>query len=65
VLNTFNTIDTTYTTVPAKRAITIRDLLTHTSGLGYPAIGTAEENAIYAKSHITGGVGERSQKLSM
>ncbi len=49
VLNTFDFKDTTYTTVPAKRAVTIRDLLTHVSGLGYPAIGTPRENAIYAK----------------
>jgi CubicO group peptidase (beta-lactamase class C family) len=64
VLNTFNIKDTTYTTVPAKRAVTIRDLLTHVSGLGYPAIGTPAENAIYAKNAITGGVGVRNQKLS-
>lgn len=64
VLNTFQPKDTTYNTVPAKRLITIRDLLTHTSGLGYPGIGTSEAKAIYAKSKITGGVGERSQKLS-
>src|ERR1700712_2674536 len=30
VLDKFNQADTTYTTVPAKRQITIRDLLTHT-----------------------------------
>jgi len=64
VLNTFNPQDTTYTTVPAKRPITIRDLLTHTSGLGYPGIGTPAENALYAKNNITGGVGVRDQKLS-
>ncbi|MGZ3834418.1 MAG: serine hydrolase domain-containing protein [Mucilaginibacter sp.] len=64
VLATFNAKDTTYTTVPAKRPITIRDLLTHTSGLGYPAIGTPAENAIYAKSYMTGGVGTKGQKLS-
>lgn len=64
VLNSFNATDTTYTTIPAKRPVTIRDLLTHVSGLGYPAIGTAEENAIYAKSYITGGVGTKNQKLS-
>ena len=64
VLNSFNPKDTTYTTVPAKRPVTIRDLLTHTSGIGYPAIGTPEENAIYMKSNITGGVGVRDQKLS-
>ena len=64
VLESFNAADTSYTTVPAKRPITIRDLLTHTSGLGYPAIGTPAENAIYAKARITGGVGIRDQKLS-
>jgi CubicO group peptidase (beta-lactamase class C family) len=64
VLNKFNSSDTTFTTVPANRHITIRDLLTHTSGIGYPAIGTAEENAIYAKSGLTGGVGTKNQKLS-
>lgn len=64
VLATFNPKDTTYTTVPAKRQITIRDLLTHTSGLGYPAIGTPAENAIYAKSYLTGGVGVKTRKLS-
>jgi CubicO group peptidase (beta-lactamase class C family) len=64
VLDTYNAKDTTYTTVAAKRAVTIRDLLTHVSGLGYPGIGTPEEIAIYAKYHITGGVGVTNQKLS-
>jgi len=64
VLNSFIFKDTTYTTVPAKRPITIRDLLTHTSGIGYPGIGSPEENAIYAKSYLTGGVGVKDQKLS-
>ena len=64
VLATFNPNDTTYTTVPSKRPVTIRDLLTHTSGLGYPGIGTPAENALYAKSNITGGVGTKDQKLS-
>ena len=63
VLATFNPIDTTYTTVPAKRPVTIRDLLTHTSGLGYPAIGTPAEIALYAKAYMTGGVGVKGQKL--
>lgn len=57
VANSFNLKDTTYTTVPAKRAITIRDLLTQTSGIGYPGIGTPEANAMYAKNLVTGGVG--------
>lgn len=64
VLNTFNASDTTYTTLPAKRPVTIRDLLTHTSGLGYAGIGTPVENAIYAKDKITGGIGIHDQKLS-
>lgn len=63
VLASFNPADTSYTTVPAKRPVTIRDLLSHTSGLGYPAIGTPAENAIYAKSWITGGVGTKGQEL--
>ncbi len=63
VLNSLNLKDTTFTTVPAKRPVTIFDLLTHTSGLGYPAIGTAEENAVYAKYYITGGVGTKGQQL--
>lgn len=57
VLDKFNAADTTYTTVPAKRPITIRDLLTHTSGLDYPLIGTKEMRAIYAKAGIPSGLG--------
>ena len=64
VLDNFNWKDTTFTTVPAKRPVTILDLLTHTSGLGYPAIGTPQENAIYAKYYITGGVGTKEQTMS-
>lgn len=36
VMATFNEKDATYTTRPANREITIRHLLTHTSGLSYP-----------------------------
>ena len=57
VLDKFNKEDTTYTTVPAKREITIRDLLTHTSGIGYAQIGSAEANAIYDKAGVVGGIG--------
>ena len=64
VVANFNWKDTSYTTVPAKRPITIRDLITHTSGLGYPAIGTPEANAIYAKDAMTGGVGVKQQTLA-
>jgi len=57
VLDKFNDKDTTYTTVAAKREVTIRDLLTHTSGIGYAGIGTPEMNAIYAKNGIPSGLG--------
>ena len=38
VLKTFNEEDVTWTTDPVKSPITIRHLLTHTSGLGYGVI---------------------------
>jgi len=63
VLDKFNAADTTYTTVPATRDITIKDLLTHTSGLGYADIGSKEANAIYAKHHITAGIGIMNRSL--
>ena len=55
VLDQYNEKDTTYTTVPASRDITIRDLLTHTSGIDYAGIGSRNMNAIYAKSGIPTG----------
>jgi CubicO group peptidase (beta-lactamase class C family) len=58
VLNTFSEKDSTYTSVPAKRDITIKDLLTHTSGLGYAGIGSPAMKAIYAKNKISAGIGE-------
>lgn len=63
VLDKFNAADTTYTTVPAKKEITIRELLTHTSGLGYAQIGSRESNAIYAKHNLTAGIGVQDDKL--
>lgn len=60
VVDKFNEKDTTYTTIKANREITIRDLLTHTSGIDYAGIGSANMNAIYAKSGIpTGFVSEK------
>jgi len=35
VISTFNAADGTYESFPARRAITIRHLMTHTSGIGY------------------------------
>ncbi|CAL1521524.1 serine hydrolase domain-containing protein [Chitinophaga sp. MM2321] len=57
VLKTFNLKDTTYTSEPASREITIRDLLTHTSGLGYAQIGSPQAVAVYGKAGIVAGVG--------
>lgn len=53
VLKDFNDIDCTYTTEPAKSEITIRQLLNHTSGLGYGAIdGDERFRKIYKKAGI-------------
>lgn len=57
VLDKFNEADTTYTTVPAKRDLTFRDLLTHTSGIDYADIGSSKVEAIYAKNKIPSGLG--------
>ena len=57
VLDKYNEKDTTFTTVPAKREIRIRDLLTHTSGIDYSGIGSPQMRAIYTKAGITGGFG--------
>ncbi len=63
VLDKFTAGDTTYTSVPVKRDVTIRDLLTHTSGLGYAQIGSKEASAIYAKNDITVGIGVANSTL--
>ena len=64
VLDKFNETDSSYTTVPAKRDVTIRDLLTHTSGIDYAQIGSKEAKAIYAKNNITAGLDVHNNKLS-
>jgi CubicO group peptidase (beta-lactamase class C family) len=64
VLATFNAKDSTYTTVPARGEVTIRQLFTHTSGIGYAVIGSPEARAIYAKAHIPSGIGSPSGKLA-
>lgn len=63
VLDKFNAADTTYTTVAAKRNITFRDLLTHSSGLDYAQIGSPAANAIYAKAGIPVGLGSVDANL--
>lgn len=57
VLDKFNAADTTYSTLPAKRDITFRDLLTHTSGIDYAGIGSQDMKAVYAKAGVPSGLG--------
>ena len=53
VLKSFTYSDTTYTTEPAKSEITIRHLITHTSGIGYGVIdGDERMKMIYHKAGI-------------
>ena len=63
LVKTFNAKDSSYTTTPAKREITFRDLLTHTSGIDYAAIGTDTMQAIYAKNNIPSGLGYFNENL--
>ena len=54
VLDRFRYNDTTYTTTEAESEITIRQLLTHTSGLGYGVIdGDERMKMIYEKAGVT------------
>lgn len=54
VLKDFNEADTTWTTEPAKSEITIRHLLSHTSGLGYGVIdGDKRFKMMYNKAGVT------------
>lgn len=72
VMNTFNPDDSSYTTVPATGEITIRQLLDHTSGLGYGLIGSDERiRKIYQKAEIVDAfcsanitIGENVRKLA-
>ncbi len=54
VLKDYNEADGTWTGEPVKREITIRHLLTHTSGLGYGVIdGDERFKKLYAKAGVT------------
>ncbi len=52
VLDSFNEKDSSYTTVPAKRPVTIRQLLTHTSGIVYGAFNPGKLQAVYEKFNM-------------
>jgi CubicO group peptidase (beta-lactamase class C family) len=72
VLETFHYKDTSYTTKPASSEITIRNLLSHTSGIGYGVIdGDERFKMIYHKAGITDAfttqkitIGESVKKLA-
>jgi len=63
VLKSFNPADSGFTTIPAKREITFRDLLTHTSGIDYADIGSDNMKAIYSKAGIPSGLGNFNESL--
>ena len=53
IIQTFNEADSSFTSVPTKRPITIRHLLTHTSGIGYGVIdGDPRIKKIYSKAEV-------------
>jgi CubicO group peptidase (beta-lactamase class C family) len=65
VLDKFNETDSSYTTVPAKSEVTIRQLITHTSGISYPQIGSKEFTAIYFRAGLLAGIGvEKGRSLA-
>lgn len=64
ILKTFDPKDSTYSTEPARSEVTIRQLLTHTSGLDYAAIGSNEFKAIYAKAGVPSGIGNDQMVLA-
>lgn len=53
ILDTFNETDSSFTTKPARKQITIRQLLTHTSGLGY---GCIDSDARFSKMYQKAGI---------
>jgi CubicO group peptidase (beta-lactamase class C family) len=63
VVKDFNAADSSYTSEPAKREITIRDLLTHSSGIDYAGIGSDKMKAIYAKAGVPSGLGDNGTTL--
>lgn len=52
VLDQFNPADSSFTSVPAKSPITIRQLLTHTSGIVYGVFSQGPLRAIYTKKGL-------------
>ncbi|HVI47807.1 MAG TPA: serine hydrolase domain-containing protein [Chitinophaga sp.] len=60
----FNAADSSYTTKPATREISIRDLLRHTSGISYAAVfADPEMQVIYSKAGVVSGIGTTDSDL--
>lgn len=72
ILDSFDIATGTYTTKPAKKEITVRQLITHTSGIGYGVIdGNPKMKAIYRNAGIVDlytteniTIGENIKKLA-
>ena len=52
VLDKFNKADSSFTTIKAKKKITIRHLLTHTSGITYGSFNPGKIQAVYIKTGV-------------
>ncbi len=60
VLDKFNFADGTFTTVPSSREVNIRDIMSHTSGIGYSVISDHPGMAaIYGQAKISTGIGSK------
>ncbi|MBN1184420.1 MAG: beta-lactamase family protein [Bacteroidales bacterium] len=62
ILESVNFSDSSYTSHPAKKEITIRQLLNHTTGIGYTFI-CKELDAIYIKAGIPEGIHKTDKTL--
>ena len=63
ILTKFNAADSSWESKPARRRITIRQLLTHTSGIDYAGIGSDEFKAIYGKAGLN-AIGSEGEVLA-
>ena len=58
VLENYNHVDGTFSTVPAKREVCIKDIMSHTSGIGYAVLSdNPGMAAIYGNAKIATGIG--------
>ena len=64
VLKEVNAKDSTYTSEPSPSEITIRNLLTHTSGIGYGFTNTKISGVIYGKAKIPDGANIESATIA-